>query len=81
MEEEQGEVHVDDKDPTPARPGQAGPSEAPRGPTATWMGRASPAGPGGPGWEPEEGLKSIPDEPGNEDGAAERSNSKSSCGQ
>ncbi|XP_049560960.1 paraneoplastic antigen Ma6F-like isoform X7 [Orcinus orca] len=73
---------------TPAGLGQAGPSDAPGVPMPGRMGSASPVAPGGPGWEPEglaqaegqeaeetpeEGLKPIPEEPGNEDGAAEMS--------
>ncbi|XP_032474925.1 paraneoplastic antigen Ma6F-like [Phocoena sinus] len=80
----------------PAGLGQAGPSDVPRVPMPGRMGSASPVAPGGPGWEPEglaqaggqeaeespeEGLKPIPEEPGNEDGAAEMSPPGSTSGQ
>uniref|UniRef100_A0A8C9CL09 Paraneoplastic antigen-like protein 6B n=1 Tax=Phocoena sinus TaxID=42100 RepID=A0A8C9CL09_PHOSS len=80
----------------PAGLGQAGPSDAPRVPVPGRMGSASPVAPGGLGWEPEglaqavgqeaeespeEGLKPIPEEPGNEDGAAEMSPPGSTSGQ
>uniref|UniRef100_A0A8C9CSW3 Paraneoplastic antigen Ma-like C-terminal domain-containing protein n=1 Tax=Phocoena sinus TaxID=42100 RepID=A0A8C9CSW3_PHOSS len=80
----------------PAGLGQAGPSDAPRVPMPGRMGSASPVAPGGPGWEPEglaqaggqeaeespeEGLKPVPEEPGNEDGAAEMSPPGSTSGQ
>ncbi|XP_022421667.1 paraneoplastic antigen Ma6E [Delphinapterus leucas] len=80
----------------PAGLGQAVPSDAPRVPMPGLMGSASPVAPGGPGWEPEglaqaggqeaeespeEGLKPIPEEPGNEDGAAEMSPPGSTSGQ
>ncbi|XP_067581031.1 paraneoplastic antigen Ma6F-like [Pseudorca crassidens] len=80
----------------PAGLGQAGPSDAPGVPMPGRMGSASPVAPGGPGWEPEglaqaggqeaeetpeEGLKPIPEEPGNEDGAAEMSPPGSTSGQ
>lgn len=79
--------------------GQAGPSEAPGGPTPAHMGSASGAGPGGPGgaeglaqarhpeaeeaeeaeeFLPQEGLKPIPEESGNEDGDVEMSPPESS---
>ncbi|XP_077920937.1 paraneoplastic antigen Ma6E [Halichoerus grypus] len=75
--------------------GQARPSEAPGGPTPAQMGSAFRAGPRGPGCEPEglaqagdqeagkppkEGLKPIPEESENEDGAGETSPPKSSSG-
>lgn len=90
-EQEDGDNH----DPAPAGLGQAGPSEAPGGPTPAHMGSASGAGPGGPGGEPEglaqagdqeaeehpqEGLKPIPEESENEDGVGEMSSPKSSPG-
>jgi hypothetical protein len=72
---------------------QAGSTEAPGGPTAAQMGRASEEGPGVPGWglesltrageqeateEPTlEELQAILEESGNEDGAGERSHSES----
>ncbi|XP_036695243.1 paraneoplastic antigen Ma6E-like [Balaenoptera musculus] len=82
--------------PAPAGLGQAGPSGAPGAPMPGRVGSASPVAPGGPGWEPEglaqaggqeaeeppeEGLKPIPEVPGNEDGAAEMSPPGSSSGQ
>ncbi|XP_023105517.2 paraneoplastic antigen-like protein 6B [Felis catus] len=85
----------DDHDAVLAGLGQARPSEAPGGPTPAQMGSASREGPGGPGCEPEglaqagdqetgepleEGLKPIPEELGNEDGAGEMSPAKSSSG-
>uniref|UniRef100_A0A8C0E3D3 Paraneoplastic antigen-like protein 6B n=1 Tax=Balaenoptera musculus TaxID=9771 RepID=A0A8C0E3D3_BALMU len=69
---------------------------APGAPMPGRVGSASPVAPGGPGWEPEglaqaggqeaeeppeEGLKPIPEVPGNEDGAAEMSPPGSSSGQ
>eukprot|EP00070_Physeter_catodon_P031544 XP_028338438.1 paraneoplastic antigen Ma6F-like [Physeter catodon] len=80
----------------PAGLGPAGPSHAPGVPVPGRMGSASPVGPGGPGWEPEglaqaggqeaeetpeEGLKPVPEEPGNEAGAAELSPPGSPSGQ
>nr|XP_020007378.1 paraneoplastic antigen-like protein 6B [Castor canadensis] len=75
---------------------QAGSTEAPGGPTAAQMGRASEEGPGVPGWglesltrageqeateEPTlEELQAILEESGNEDGAGERSHSESFLG-
>ncbi|XP_030875730.1 paraneoplastic antigen-like protein 6A [Leptonychotes weddellii] len=92
-EQEREEEDSDDRDTVPADLGQARPSEAPGGPTPAQTGSASRAGPGGPGCEPEgltqagdqeageppeEGLKPIPEESGNEDGAGETSPPKSS---
>ncbi|XP_070459479.1 paraneoplastic antigen Ma6F-like [Equus przewalskii] len=69
----------DENAPTPAGLGQAGPLEAPGGPTPAQMGSASGVGPGGPGGDPEglaqagnkeaeqtpeEGLKAIQEELG-----------------
>ena len=82
--------------PAPAGLGQAGPSGAPGAPMPGRVGSASPVALGDPGWEPEglaqaggqeaeeppeEGLKPIPEVPGNEDGAAEMSPPGSSSGQ
>ncbi|XP_005642033.1 paraneoplastic antigen-like protein 6B [Canis lupus familiaris] len=93
--EREEEDDSDDRDAVPAGLGQARPSEAPGGPTPAQMGAASRAGPGGPGYEPEgltrsgdreagepleEGLKPIPDESGNEDGAGGLGLPKSSSG-
>ncbi|XP_053057820.1 paraneoplastic antigen-like protein 6B [Acinonyx jubatus] len=94
-ERESEEEDSDDHDAVLAGLGQARPSEAPGGPTPAQMGSASREGPGGPGCEPEglaqagdqetgepleEGLKPIPEELGNEDGAGEMSPAKSSSG-
>ncbi|XP_073744011.1 paraneoplastic antigen-like protein 6B [Callorhinus ursinus] len=94
-EQEREEEDSDDRDTVPAGLGQARPSEAPGGPTPAQMGSASRAGPGGPGCEPEglaqagdqeageppeEGLKPIPEESENKDGAGETSPPKSSSG-
>ncbi|XP_058569237.1 paraneoplastic antigen-like protein 6B [Neofelis nebulosa] len=94
-ERESEEEDSDDHDAVLAGLGQARPSEAPGGPTPAQMGSASREGPGGPGCEPEgfaqagdqetgepleEGLKPIPEELGNEDGAGEMSPPKSSSG-
>uniref|UniRef100_A0A9L0JE14 PNMA family member 6E n=1 Tax=Equus asinus TaxID=9793 RepID=A0A9L0JE14_EQUAS len=85
----------DENAPTPAGLGQAGPLEAPGGPTPAQMGSASGVGPGGPGGDPEglaqagnkeaeqtpeEGLKAIQEEPGNKDGAEEMSHPEFSSG-
>ncbi|XP_027950194.1 paraneoplastic antigen Ma6F-like [Eumetopias jubatus] len=85
----------DENAPSSVGLGQARPSEAPGGPTPAQMGSASRVGPGGPGCEPEgltqagdqeageppeEGLKPIPEESENEDGAGETSPPKSSSG-
>ncbi|XP_045851449.1 paraneoplastic antigen-like protein 6B [Meles meles] len=70
-EPEWEEEDSDDCDTLPADLGQASPSEAPGGPTPAQMGRASRAGPGGPGYEPEEGLEPFPEGFGNMDGAGE----------
>ncbi|XP_044924012.1 paraneoplastic antigen-like protein 6B [Mustela putorius furo] len=82
--EEEEDSH--DRDTLPTDLGQASPSEVPGGPTPAHMGRASRAGPGGPGYEPEglpqardeeageppeEGLEPIPEGLGNVDGAGE----------
>ncbi|XP_066880403.1 paraneoplastic antigen Ma6F-like [Kogia breviceps] len=82
--------------PGPAGLGPAGPTHARGVPMPGRMGSASPVAPGGPGWEPEglaqaggqqaeetpeEGLQHVPEEPGNEDGAAEMSPPGSSSGQ
>ncbi|KAL2768008.1 paraneoplastic antigen-like protein 6A, partial [Daubentonia madagascariensis] len=83
-EEEEDDDEEEDRDPAPAGLeglGQAGPTEAPGGPSPAQMGSASGAGPGGPGCGPEslvqagdqeaeepplEGLKPIPEESENE---------------
>ncbi|XP_032187199.1 paraneoplastic antigen-like protein 6B isoform X1 [Mustela erminea] len=93
--EEEEEEDSDDRDTLPADLGQASPSEAPGGPTPAQMGRASRAGPGGPGYEPEglpqagdqeageppeEGLEPIPEGLGNVDGAGETVPPESSSG-
>ncbi|XP_073744033.1 paraneoplastic antigen Ma6E [Callorhinus ursinus] len=85
----------DENAPSSVGLGQARPSEAPGGPTPAQMGSASRVGPGGPGCEPEglaqagdqeageppeEGLKPIPEESENKDGAGETSPPKSSSG-
>lgn len=85
----------DEDAPASAGLGQGRSSEAPGGPTPAQMGAASRVGPGGPGCGPEglaqagdreagdpleEGLKPIPDEPGNEDGAGGTGLPKSSSG-
>nr|XP_044619165.1 paraneoplastic antigen Ma6E [Equus asinus] len=85
----------DENAPTPAGLGQAGPLEAPGGPTPAQMGSAFGVGPGGPGGDPEglaqagnkeaeqtpeEGLKAIQEEPGNKDGAEEMSRPEFSSG-
>lgn len=95
---EDGRVQEDSEDraAVPAGLDQAGPSEAPGGPTLAHMGDASGAGPGGPGgaeglavarhaeaeeaeeFLPQEGLKPIPEESGNEDGDGEMSPPESS---
>ncbi|XP_044091725.1 paraneoplastic antigen-like protein 6B [Neovison vison] len=92
---EEEEEDSDDRDTLPADLGQASPSEAPGGPTPAQMGRASRAGPGGPGYEPEglpqagdqeageppeEGLEPIPEGSGNVDGAGETIPPESSSG-
>ncbi|KAF4026615.1 hypothetical protein G4228_018885 [Cervus hanglu yarkandensis] len=76
--------------------GQAAPSEALWGPATAWMGGASPVVPGSPGWEPEglpqagdqeaeeppkKGVKPVPEEPGDEEGAVEMSPPGFSSGQ
>lgn len=95
--QEQEQEDSEDRAPVPEGLGQAGPSEAPGGPTPAHMGGASGAGPGGPcsGAEgpaqaghpeaeeaeeflPQEGLKPIPEESGNEDGDEEMSPPESS---
>ena len=86
----------DGRAPSPLGLGQAAPSEAPWGPATAWMGGASLVVPGSPGWEPEglpqvgyqeaeeppkKGLKPIPEEPKDEEGAVEMSPLGFSSGQ
>uniref|UniRef100_A0A8C6E5J5 Paraneoplastic antigen Ma-like C-terminal domain-containing protein n=1 Tax=Moschus moschiferus TaxID=68415 RepID=A0A8C6E5J5_MOSMO len=78
----------DGRAPGPPGLGQAATSEVPWGLTTAWMGGASPMVPGSPGSEPEglpeagdqeaeeppkKGLKPIPEEPRDEEGAVEMS--------
>lgn len=93
--EEKQQENSDSHAPAPAGLGQTGLSEAPGGPLPAHMGRASRAGPGGPGAAPwgltqagdeeaeeysQEGLKPIPEESESEDGAEELSPPMSSPG-
>uniref|UniRef100_A0A4W2FKT2 PNMA family member 6E n=1 Tax=Bos indicus x Bos taurus TaxID=30522 RepID=A0A4W2FKT2_BOBOX len=86
----------DGRAPSPLGLGQAAPSEAPWSPPTAWVGGASPVVPGSPGWEPEglpqvgdqeaeeppkKGLKPIPEEPEDEEGAVEMSPLGFSSGQ